>query len=224
MVGARLVVFDCDGTLVDGQHAIFAAMTEAFGDHRIEAPTPAAVRRVVGLPLAEALRWLAPEADSARLAALAQAYKDSFLRRRQSPGHYEPLFPGALETLDGLLEKGFLLGVATGKSRQGLAATLERHDLLQHFSILKTSDDGPGKPSPHMLICAMSDAGVGPVSTVMIGDTVFDMEMARSAKVPAVGVNWGYHEGAELEAAGAVAVIREFGELPALIERLIGRT
>jgi phosphoglycolate phosphatase len=220
----RLVVFDCDGTLVDGQHAIFAAMTEAFGDHRIAPPPPAAVRRVVGLPLAEAVQRLVPEADSARVAALAQAYRDSFLRLRQSPGHYEPLFPGVVETLDGLLEKGFLLAVATGKSRQGLSATLERHDLLRRFTILKTSDDGPGKPSPHMLICAMSDAGAEPGSTVMVGDTVFDMEMARSAKVPAVGVGWGYHEGAELEAAGAAAVVREFGELPALIERLIGRT
>jgi len=220
----RLVVFDCDGTLVDGQYGICAAMAEAFRAQGLDGPGPAAVRRVVGLSLAEAIARLAPGAEPARVEALALAYRRSFGRLRRSPDYHEPLFPGVAETLEGLRAGGFELGVATGKSRQGLAATLERHGLSRHFAVLKTSDDGPGKPSPHMLVYAMSDTGAGPSSTVMIGDTVFDMEMARCARVAAIGAAWGYHESAELEAAGAAAIARGFGELPALVERLIGRT
>lgn len=220
----RLVVFDCDGTLVDGQHAICAAMAEAFQSHRLGSPDPRDVRRVVGLPLVEAVRRLAPAGDARLCAALALAYKESFHRLRQRPDYFEPLFPGAAEVLSQLGKLGYRLGIATGKSGKGLAATLERHGLSRHFAVLKTSDDGPGKPSPHMLLYAMSDTGADPGTTVMIGDTVFDMEMARSARVSAVGVAWGYHDSAELEAAGADAVVNAFGELPETVERLIGRT
>lgn len=220
----RLVVFDCDGTLVDGQHAIITAMSDAFRSADLTEPQPEQIRRVVGLPLLEAVARLAPASDPGVHAALGKAYTDAFQRRRQSPDHYEPLFPGVLEILDSLLGSGYELGIATGKSRRGLALTLERHGIFKHFTILKTSDDGPGKPSPHMLISAMVDTGANPASTVMVGDTVFDIEMARSAAVAAIGVNWGYHEGAELRAAGATAVVDNFGELPALIEGLIGRT
>ncbi|HLF59103.1 MAG TPA: HAD-IA family hydrolase [Alphaproteobacteria bacterium] len=224
MSANRLVVFDCDGTLVDGQHAIIAAMRDAFRTQRLAEPSGAVVRRVVGLPLFDAVARLAPDADTALVAALARAYKESFLCRREEPGHDEPLFPGVIEALDDLVGKSFLLGIATGKSRNGLTATLERHGLSKRFAVLKTSDDGPGKPSPDMLICAMSDMGAEPGSTVMIGDTVFDVEMARSARVAAIGVGWGYHESAELEAAGAAAVANGFGVVPALVERMIGRT
>lgn len=221
---ARLVVFDCDGTLVDGQHAICAAMAAAFQSYQMECPAPSEVRRVVGLPLVEAVGRLAPEADAALCAALALAYKVSFSELRQQPDYREPLFPGAAEALRELEDLGYLLGIATGKSAKGLAATLERHRLSGRFAALKTSDDGPGKPNPHMLVCAMSDVGADLTSTVMVGDTVFDMEMARKARVPAIGVAWGYHESAELLATGAAAVVNAFGELPEMVERLIGRT
>ncbi len=220
----RLAVFDCDGTLVDGQHAIIAAMTESFQDAGIPAPEPHSVRRIVGLPLDDAVAQLSPDSNTALRQTLALGYKRSVQRMRDAGGYHEPLFPGALSILDRLRDTGFMLGVATGKSRQGLRITLERHGLLRHFSILKTSDDGPGKPSPHMLICAMADMAAEPDATVMVGDTVFDMEMARNAKVAAIGVGWGYHERDELRAAGAAAVAESFEELPLLIDRVLGRT
>jgi phosphoglycolate phosphatase len=222
--GIRLAVFDCDGTLVDGQHGIIEAMTEAFRAERMDDPEPATVRRIVGLPLAEAIVRLAPRADDRRRAAIGRQYRDAFKRLRQSGRHHEPLFPGAVAALDRLTEAGFQLGIATGKSRQGLQATLESHGLLRRFATLKTSDDGPGKPSPHMLFYAMADIGADPAATVMIGDTVFDMEMAQSARVASIGVAWGYHESAELAAAGAAAVAQNFGELPRLVEETMGRT
>ena len=95
---------------------------------------------------------------------------------------------------------------------------------MQHFSTLKTSDDGPGKPNPHMLLSAMSDLGAETHLTVMVGDTVFDVEMAKSAGVAAIGVGWGYHERDELRAAGVAALAESFEELPLLIDGVLGRT
>ena len=121
-----------------------------------------------------------------------------------------------------LADTNAILAVATGKSQRGLRKTLQRHDLQQHFAILKTSDDGPGKPDPTILLDAIAEAGAEPESTVMIGDTVFDVAMARSAKAHAIGVNWGYHEPVELDAAGAHVILDEISELPNFLETLWG--
>lgn len=220
----RLAVFDCDGTLVDGQHSIIAAMREAFRAEQLPEPPSGAVRRIVGLPLMDGVTRLAPGTEPVRLAAVGRRYKDAYKRIRESGRHFEPLFPGAVEALEIFRESGFELGVATGKSRQGLAATLEHHGLAGYFTTLKTSDDGPGKPNPHMLLYAMAETGADASRTVMIGDTVFDMEMALSARVAGIGVAWGYHEDAELQAAGAAAIAKSFGELPGLVEAALGRT
>jgi phosphoglycolate phosphatase len=218
----RLAVFDCDGTLVDGQHMITAAMRAAFRAEGLPEPAAGAVRRVVGLPLVAAIAALVPAAESALHHGLARRYTDSFQRLRAGADYHEPLFPGAHAALDALEQAGFLLGIATGKSRRGLVATLARHGLERRFAVARTSDDGPGKPSPHMLNSAMAEAGALPSTTVMVGDTVFDIEMARNAKVAAIGVGWGYHDREELRGAGAVAVIDRFEELPRLIQDMIG--
>jgi phosphoglycolate phosphatase len=218
----RLAVFDCDGTLVDSQHNIVAAMDAAWQTHGL-APVPAAaVRRVVGLPLLEAIASLHPQGTPEVHQALTETYKEAFHSLRQQPDHQEPLFPGTLEALQALEEAGYLLAVATGKSRRGLTATLSRHGLENRFIALKTADDGPGKPHPHMLLEAMADSGSGPESTLMIGDTVFDIEMARHAKVRSIGVSWGYHDPHELHEAGAAAVIDCFDELLSLAGQMMG--
>jgi len=210
----RLVVFDCDGTLVDSQFGILNAMRAAWAAHGLDsAPDIAAVRRIVGLPLLEAITRLHPAGAAADHDALVGFYKEAFFLQRQDPSHEEPLFPGTRVVLEALHQQGFLLAVATGKSRRGLVATLDRHGLLGLFSVLKTADDGPGKPNPDILMDAMTELGVAPQDTVMIGDTVFDILMARQAGAYALGVDWGYHDPAELHAAGAHASIAAFGEL-----------
>ena len=113
-----------------------------------------------------------------------------------------------------------MLGVATGKSRRGLEATLGRHGLLDRFAILKTADDGPGKPNPDILLDAMAEAGTAPETTAVVGDTVFDMEMASGAGAAAIGVAWGYHDSEELTRAGAQRIIHAFDELMPTIETL----
>jgi phosphoglycolate phosphatase len=118
---------------------------------------------------------------------------------------------------------GVLLGVATGKSRRGLEATLERHGLLDCFGSLKTSDDGPGKPNPTILLDAMRELGVEPENTVMIGDTVFDITMAANAKVTSIGVGWGYHEVSELKSAGAETTLQSFHQLEDSLRKIWGK-
>ncbi|MDB5365870.1 MAG: putative phosphoglycolate phosphatase [Rhodospirillales bacterium] len=218
----RLALFDCDGTLVDSQGAIVASMAVAFGSEGLVSPDPHAVRRVVGLPLEVGIARLAPAADDATVARLDQAYRDAFYRLRTTEGFHEPMFDGIDEAVAELDAAGVLLGIATGKARRGLNATLERHGLLPHFVTLQTSDTAPGKPHPGMALQALAETGVAAQDAVMIGDTVYDVAMARAAGLKAtIGVAWGYHDADELRAAGAARIAVTPRELPALVAELL---
>ncbi len=216
----RLAVFDCDGTLVDSLHVIAAAAAEAFTSLGLPAPTAAQVQAFIGLPLIEALDRLAP--DGADREGLRDRYVKAYRALIADPAMHEPLYEGAAAALDEIEAAGVLLGIATGKSRRGLNAVLGRHGLSDRFVTLHTSDRGPGKPNPAMLVAAMSEAGVAPGETVMIGDTTFDVIMAGSAGVAAIGVAWGYHAPAELRAAGAAVLASDFSQVPPAVERLTG--
>jgi len=216
----RLVVFDCDGTLVDSQHAIVEAMKTAFRDNALTEPFEEATRRTVGLPLSDAVGRLLPADAQDKLDDVVARYKEAAYILRQQSEHEEPLYPGVTKVLDSLLSKGYQLGVATGKSSRGLEATLKHHGLHDHFKVLKTAEDGPGKPNPDILWDAMSEMGVAPETTIMIGDTTFDIVMAVRASVPAIGVAWGYHAPEELIAAGAVHIAEAFTKLPNVIAGL----
>ncbi len=181
------------------------------------------VRSIVGLQLVEAIGRLHPEGTAPDHERLAGHYKDAFFEIRNRPDHDEPLYEGTKEVIDALDSAGVLLGVATGKSRRGLEATLESHGLLDRFVSLKTSDDGPGKPNPTILLDAMRELSAEPQNTVMIGDTVFDITMAANAKVTAIGVDWGYHEASELKSAGAETILQSFRELEETLRTIWGR-
>ena len=216
-----LALFDCDGTLVDSQQSIIAAMREAWRAHDLDDPDPEAVRRVVGLTLETAIARLRPDATADEMQSLGEHYRAAFFRQRQSGAFEEPLYDGAADALDALDAEGILLGIATGKSRRGLRAVLERHGLLARFVTTQTADDGPGKPNPHMVQQAMADTGVGPACVVMIGDTVFDIQMARAAGVASIGVAWGYHPAEELSAAGAGRIAAAFPDIPRLVKSML---
>ena len=217
----RLALFDCDGTLVDSLNSINAAMGEAWHAHGLPGPDPDAMRRVIGLPLEVAIAQLLPSATDDERQSIGARYRSAFFQRRQTDDVVEPLFPGAIEVLDSLEADGFLLGVATGKSRRGLEAVLERHALLARFVTIQTADDCPSKPNPHMVQRAMSETGVDPSGVVVIGDTVFDIQMARAAGVASVGVAWGYHPTDELSAAGAGAIAQAFADVPDAVKLLL---
>jgi phosphoglycolate phosphatase len=214
----RLALFDCDGTLVDSQHNICIAMEHAFSRVKLDPPPREATRRVVGLSLVEAMQNLLPDADHGTHYALAEEYKNAFQSLRGRGMIEEPLFEGIIDALASLEAQGWMLGVATGKSDRGLDLCLRHHGIHARFVTLQTADRHPSKPHPSMVHQAMADAGAAPETTVVIGDTSFDMMMARAAGARALGVDWGYHPRAELRAAGANAIARHPNEICGLME------
>jgi phosphoglycolate phosphatase len=219
-----LVIFDCDGTLVDSQHMICAAMQQAYEANNLSVPAREHLLSIVGLSLPDAFRRLAVHAADGvdhPVDALVTCYKDAFATLRQSENHLEPLYPGAREVIDALAARtDTLLGIATGKSQRGVRAVLGRHGLADRFVTIQTSDDAPSKPHPGMVLAAMRETGASPEDTVVVGDTVFDLEMARAAGAGAIGVTWGYHPASALRAAGAAAMIETFDELVPALDRI----
>lgn len=208
-----LVVFDCDGTLVDSQHSICTAMTRAFEEAKLAPPDRPAILSVVGLSLPLAIARLLPDAEADFHDHLSDRYKLAFQAMRRDEGVCEPLYPGIADLVVELDAAGWLLGVATGKSDRGLALCLTHHGLIDRFVTLQTADRHPSKPHPSMLLTAMAEAGAAPDTTVMIGDTSFDIDMGVAAGVRSIGVAWGYHPPAELLASGAQAVAMDSAAL-----------
>jgi phosphoglycolate phosphatase len=190
----KLVVFDCDGTIVDSQAGIVLSMEHAFTSLRMVPPTREATLSVVGLSLLEACSALAPEAEYETRVELAERYKSAFRELNHDPAESEILF------IDRLFE------------REGWHA---------HFATVQTADDHPSKPHPSMLLKAMLETGADASATVMIGDTTYDIEMARAAGVPSIGVAWGYHSIAELKEAGAQLIVDRFADLPAAVDKAL---
>lgn len=206
-----LVVFDVDGTLIDSAESIIRCMTMAFNSLDLAPPAPEAIRGIIGLSLPEAVGHISDEIASQHVGEIVAEYKRFFLMERtREPA---PLFAGARDCLVRLNAAGYLLAVATGKSRKGLDATFAHHGLEGCFVAVGCADDGPGKPHPFMLEKVMAEAGADPASTLMVGDTVFDIDMARNAGVRSAGVAWGNHAPKDLAAAGADALPASFAEL-----------
>lgn len=202
----RLALFDCDGTLVDGQAGVCNAMEAAFADTGLPAPDRHQVRRIVGLSLPQAIRLLTPESDEQLCEVIDAAYRQRFRAAREAGLLVEPLYDGMAELIVRLSASGWVLGIATGKSQRGLEHCLAAHGLSALFATLQTADHHPSKPHPAMIMAALAETGADPDQTVMIGDTVFDMAMAEAAGVRGIGVDWGYHAAVELFGAGAIAV------------------
>ena len=214
----RLAVFDCDGTLIDSQASICRAMTVAFEQAGLVAPASAAVRRLVGLSLPGVVAALLPDVDTVLRSVVVDNYRRAFQGLRARGLLDEPLFVGVAEALAMLADTGWTLGVATGKSDRGLALALDAHGLRDRFATLQTADRHPSKPNPAMLNAAMAEAGASPETTVMIGDTAYDMAMAVAAGAEPVGVAWGYHDTSELRDAGARGIAAHPSELVTLLE------
>lgn len=218
----RLALFDCDGTLADSQREIVLAMVAAFERCGRAPPPPPAIRASIGLSLPRLMMQLAPTLDEAAQEALVDAYRETFFEHRTAAGAGpEPLYDGIVAALDALRDQGWLLGVATGKSQRGLVRLLTAHRLVDRFVTLQTADFHPSKPDPAMCRAAIAEAGVAPRDTVVIGDTGYDMAMARSAGARALGVEWGYHPVSELLRTGAEAVADHPSALPAMLDSLM---
>ena len=202
--------------MVDSGATIVRAVQETFAEHGLTAPEPRACRRVVGLSLHEAMAALVPDASAGHHAMLAESYRRAFFRARCGGRVEEPLFDGILPLLDALEADGWLLAVATGKSDRGLRHCLESHGIHARFVSLQTADRHPSKPHPGMALAALAQAGAAPETSVVIGDTSYDIGMALAAGAGAIGAAWGYHDPEELAAAGAHGVAETPGEVVAL--------
>jgi phosphoglycolate phosphatase len=222
VIRPRLVMLDMDGTLIDSQRVILAAMAGAFAGAGHPMPPEAEVLAIVGLSLPEALTALAPHLPRAATEDLVSRYRESFVANRVRGGEPEaPLYPGARAALTRLAARDdTLLGVATGKARRGLDHVLAVHDLARYFVTTQTADAHPSKPHPSMLHAALADTGAVPDNAVMVGDTEFDIVMGRAAGFRTIGVAWGYHPRARLERSGADLVIDDFDALDAALEDL----
>jgi phosphoglycolate phosphatase len=214
----KLAVWDVDGTLVDSREVIFDCCRHALTQAGLPEPSYDAVRQVVGLSLGAALLVLAPGLGPDKILVVEQSYKSRFRQHRARPGFVEPLYAGAGETLRRLKAEGWRMAIATGKSRPGVEAIVDMHGWADLFQSTHCADDGPGKPHPAMLLQAMRACGAGPAQTIMIGDTVHDVRMAKAAGVRAQGVSWGFNTAAELNAAGADHVADDFTILNSMLD------
>ena len=215
-----LILFDVDGTLIDSQAHIIAAMHMAFEQEHIPPPKRASIKAIIGLSLPQAFARLCPALPQKQREKLAQNYQNAFatLRATYSTQPLAPLYPNALTCLALLhAQNGYRLGVATGKSKRGMDHVMAMHQLEGYFSTVQVADFHPSKPNPSMAFAAMEQTQA--TRGVMIGDTVFDMEMGRAAGLKTIGVTWGYHSAKDL-CANADVIAEHFMDIPALILQL----
>lgn len=205
----ELLVFDWDGTLMDSAAAIAESLQAACSDLDLPVPGNEQARYVIGLGLDDAMKYILPELPPADYPKVVDRYRLHFLRRDGGT----TLFPGATDMIHELHAAGFLLAVATGKSRRGLDRVLESTALGDFFHVTRCADEGFAKPHPGMLEAVMDTMAVQPIQTVMIGDTTHDLEMANAARVAAVAVTYGAHERGALAGCNPLLMVDELGQL-----------
>ena len=204
-----LLVFDWDGTLMDSAAAITASLRSACADLELPVPTEERARYVIGLGLADSLKYLLPDFPVSGYPALLERYRQHFMRQDRET----TLFSGVPEMLRALQAAGFTLAVATGKSRRGLDRALAATGLHNLFQATRCGDEGFTKPHPGMLLWLLDELNVTPERALMIGDTSHDMEMAVAAEVARVGVAYGAHPRENLLKHAPVACLDSFAEL-----------
>ncbi len=206
-----LIVFDWDGTLMDSAAAIVLAIQAACRDLGLMPPSDERARHIIGLGLHDALRGILPDLDPSRYPLVAERYRYHYLTLDQEL----QLFDGAFEMIRALGAAGFMLAVATGKSRSGLDRALAISGLQAYFHASRCADECHSKPHPQMLHELIDEFGVRSDNTLMIGDTTHDLLMARNANVPALAVAYGAHPRAVLEAEAPLLCAANIAEMHA---------
>jgi len=203
-------VFDWDGTLIDSAGRIVACLRAAAADSGLEDRDDATFGDIIGLGLPEAIGRLYPGLDGDRALQFRDAYAAHFRSADVQPSSF---FPGAMETLSELRARGHRLAVATGKSRRGLDRVLAGLGLGEFFDATRCADETASKPHPQMLLEIFAELGVAPAEALVVGDTEYDMEMARRAGAPGIGVSYGVHGCERLMRHGPVRIIGSLAEL-----------
>lgn len=213
----RLVVFDWDGTLMDSEARIVTAMQQAFLAEGANVPSRSHVRDIIGLDLAHAAALLGPDLEPARIEAIACDYRQRYARLHAIP---TPLFDDARATLRQLVETGFVLAIATGKSRRGLDGAIQESGIAEFFTTSRCGEEAAPKPDPTMLRDILFELDISPHETLMVGDTEYDLMMAAAARTYAGAATYGAHSRQRLLSLKPAIVIDTLTELPAAISRL----
>lgn len=208
----RLLVFDWDGTLADSERRIVAAAQAAIEVLDLPGRSHEQIRGIIGLAMSEAFRTLFPEVPAGQEGRFIACYREYYLRNTATP---IPLFPGAKRALHDFAAQRYLLAVATGKGRRGLDRDMANHGLDALFVTTRCADDAPSKPHPRMLEEIMEEVDIPSSETLMVGDTAFDMEMARNAGVASIAVSSGVHDRQRLLEFDPLALLDSIAELPA---------
>ena len=210
----QLVIFDWDGTVMDSTGRIIACMHKAGADLCLPVLEDDAVREIIGLGLPEALRTLYPGIGDRDLERMRERYAVHFVAAEASPSR---LYPGARETLEALRAAGLRLAVATGKSRKGLDRVWASSGLGDSFDAARCADETHSKPHPAMVTELLTELGVAPERALVVGDTSFDLQMARDAGVDRVAVSYGAHPVDRLMNFHPLAVIDALPQLLPLL-------
>ncbi len=210
----RLLVFDWDGTLMDSRARIVGSLRAAITDVGLPPRSDEALQDIIGLGLVDAMQKLFPGIGELRQEVLIAHYRKRFLGDAADP---ESLFEGVRETLRALAEQGYLMAVATGKSRAGLERGLRQTGLSVCFQSTRCADESHSKPHPQMLVEILRELCVEARHAVMIGDTEYDLEMARNAGTAALAVSYGAHHPERLQRHQPVACIDDIRDLPAVL-------
>jgi phosphoglycolate phosphatase len=207
----RLLAFDWDGTLADSTALIASAIQQACREMELAVPDDTAARHVIGLGHRDSIRYVAPGLDERHYARFTERFGAHYMAGDAAI----PLFDGVREMLADLADRGFVLGIATGKSRRGLERVLEQHGIAHRFDVLRCADEGLPKPHPDMLLSLMEQARVAPEATLMIGDTTHDLQLARNAGVASLAVAYGAHPPHGLAEMAPLATLHSVAELHA---------
>jgi phosphoglycolate phosphatase len=207
----RLLAFDWDGTLADSTALIAGALQQTCREMGLEVPNDTAAKHVIGLGYQDSIRYLAPTLEHHHHAHFTERFGAHYLIGDASI----PLFEGVHEMLAELEARGFLLGIATGKSRRGLTRVLAQHGIAHRFGVSRCADEGLPKPDPDMLLALMEQAGVEPEATLMIGDTTHDLQLAQNAGVASLAVAYGAHPLQGLAEMQPLATVHSIAELRA---------
>lgn len=199
----ELLVFDWDGTLMDSTAVIAASLQAACRDLGLPVPSDESARHIIGLGLHDAMAHVLPDVDPVEYPRIVERYGSHF--RQADPA--TPLFPGAEEALRALRAEGYLLAVATGKSRRGLDRALAKTGLQAVFHATRCGEEAGSKPNPAMLHALIDALGASAPTTLMIGDTTHDLQMAINAGVAGVAAAYGAHPRAQLAALNPLACV-----------------
>jgi phosphoglycolate phosphatase len=211
----KVAIFDWDGTLVDSVEHIAHSLHQAADELGYAVLERAAYRNIIGLGIEEALESLYPGISHDEILALRESYGRHFFTRATTP---QNVFQGMGELLTDLARAGRNCAVATGKSRRGLDQALVSSGLAEHFSLTRCADETRSKPDPAMLSEILGFYRIEPHEAVMIGDTIYDMDMAQRIGMPAFGVRWGVHGQEALERFSPLAVVESVADLRRALE------